>query len=107
MSLTIYSYTKFKRIQIDCRIEMDIAFIVNSVFHGTSYARTVKQKTNRVPYVNTLSTQVNNNNINVITKYDMVYVRKRRITFKVRVNETNVWKKQSVNARNREVRQFW
>lgn len=107
MSLTIYSYTKFKRIQIDCRIEMDIAFIVNSVFHGTSYPRTVKQKRNRVTYVNTLSTQVYNNNINVITKYDMVHARKRRITFKVRANQTNVWRKQSVNARNREVRQFW
>lgn len=86
---------------------MNIAFIVNSVFHGASYACTVKQKRNRVTYVNTLSTQVCNNNINVITKYDMVHVRKRRITFKVRANQTNVWKKQSVNARNREVRQFW
>lgn len=38
----------------------------------------------------------------------MVHARKRRITFKVRVNQTNVWrKKQSVNAGNREVRQFW
>lgn len=37
----------------------------------------------------------------------MVHTRKRRITFKVRANQTNVWRKQSVNARNREVCQFW